>query len=139
MGKILVALSGGLDSAAAAYLLKRDGHDVTGITFRLTEDAGSVREAAEVADRLRIPLLTVDLRETFRREVIGYFAESYLKGETPAPCTRCNSLVKWKTLLAQAREGGYAGIATGHYARITVCDDLFYLTAGADPVKDQSY
>lgn len=132
-------MSGGIDSAATALILKRRGYAVTGVTFDFTGNEEALASASLLAERLGIRLLTEDLREEFDKEVVGYFTEGYLRGETPAPCSYCNTRMKWRKLAEIADRHGILNIATGHYIRITSRDGLFYVTQGVDPVKDQSY
>lgn len=139
MKKILVALSGGIDSAATALILKEQGYDVTGVTFDLTGDPASIMSARSLSERLGINLLTEDARERFGNEIIRYFIDSYMKGETPAPCSLCNPSVKWRTLKAVADREGFPLFATGHYIRIVEDNGRLYVARGIDPAKDQSY
>jgi len=139
MKKILVALSGGLDSAATALILYERGYRVTAVTFDLTGDAQSIEATRLLAERLKIPLLIEDLRDAFRREVQDYFIDGYMRGETPAPCSVCNPRIKWETLRRVADREGIPLIATGHYVRMTKHNGSYYVTEGVDPVKDQSY
>ena len=139
MKKILVALSGGLDSAATALILYERGYRVTGVTFDLTGDAGSIESTRHLAERLKIPLIVEDVRETFRQEVQHYFIDSYMRGETPAPCSVCNPRIKWDTLRRVADREQIPLLATGHYVRIKQQDGFYYVAEGVDPVKDQSY
>jgi len=149
VSRILVAMSGGVDSSVAAALLKRDGHEVVGVTMRLTDSApdqvrGShsccapedIEDARRVADAISIPFYVVNYRDLFREKVIDYFVDSYAKGETPNPCAKCNEHVKFDALFDHATKLGCDLLATGHYARI---DDAGNLARGTDPDKDQSY
>lgn len=142
--KILVAMSGGVDSSSAALLLAQEGHTVAGGTMRLhtacrgTDDAA---DAQAVCDRLGIPFHLFDLTERFRREVIDRFAQGYARGITPNPCVDCNRTIKFGAFLERARELGYDTIATGHYARIEYSEERarWVLRKAPDPSKDQSY
>lgn len=144
-GHAVVAMSGGVDSSVAAALLLRQGYRVTGITMRLFDsepDAANdpVRDARRVADYLGITHVVADFREQFRRQVVEPFVAEYRHGRTPNPCARCNRLVKFGLLLAEARGLGGDFLATGHYARIEQDGDgIFHLRKGADVLKDQSY
>ena len=152
--RVLVAMSGGVDSAVAAARLVDEGHDVVGVTLHLwdyPEDgaAGShgrccapedQYDARRTADALGIPHFTFDRRELFARTVVEPFVEAYLAGETPSPCTACNRGVKISELVALADRLGAARVATGHYARLArTPEGVPYLREGADASKDQSY
>lgn len=136
---IAVLVSGGIDSLAAAHLLKRSGADVTAIHF-LTgyEDVRTGRLEALFAG-LEIPLVLFDCRAVFKARVVDYFTEAYLRGETPNPCMICNRFIKFGACLDYARTLGADAIATGHYCRATVDADGARLWRGADPAKEQSY
>lgn len=151
-------MSGGVDSSVAAAMLKEDGYDVIGVSMQLwdysaIEDEGGATEgtccsmedlddARRVADKLGIPFYVMNMQEAFTTEVVDYFVESYLKGETPNPCTKCNQELKFKTLLRKARELDAKFLATGHYARVIKPIEKgspYRLLKGVDPNKDQSY
>ena len=135
--RILLGMSGGVDSAAAAVLLLREGYDVEGATLLLEETAGAA-DAAKAAAALGIPHRTVELRDVFRREVMDVFAAEYRAGRTPNPCVLCNRAVKFGAMLRYALDNGFDGVATGHYARLTEKDGRTLLLA-APTDKDQSY
>ena len=149
--RIVVAMSGGVDSSVTAALLKRAGHDVVGITLQLYDHgeatarkgaccAGQdIHDARRVADRLGIRHYVLDYEGRFRREVMADFAVSYLAGETPIPCVRCNQRVKFRDLLENARALGAVALATGHYARIVEGPEGRELHKAADGDRDQSY
>lgn len=141
--KIVVAMSGGVDSSVAAALLQRQGAQVQGVFMALAQPdlAEQVDRVRAVADFLRIPLTVVDLAEVFQHEVVDYFCASYFAGKTPNPCVVCNRLIKCGRLLDEARENlGAELLATGHYARISGDGTTGYrLLKGTDPKKDQSY
>jgi tRNA-specific 2-thiouridylase len=144
--KIVVAMSGGVDSSVAASLLLEQGYEVHGVSLRMWEEnrgprvCSDHRGAAEVADVLGIPHTLVDLRAQFAAHVAKPFARDYLHGRTPNPCVACNRDFKLGTLLNWAREQGADFVATGHYARIAHRDDSYTaLFRGADRAKDQSY
>jgi len=151
--KIMVAMSGGVDSAVAALLVRDEGHPTAGITMQLWHDNErlpddltpttfdeNAREARAIADRLGIPHVTVSLGDTFIRQVIEPFISTYVAGKTPNPCVVCNREIKFGALPAIARDMGYPLLATGHYARIE-CDTSgrFLLKKAKDASKDQSY
>ena len=146
MSKVVVALSGGVDSSVAAALLKQQGHAVTGLTLRLWTDpahppaSDSESAARATAERLGIPLQVVDIVDTFHAEIVQYFLDSYANGITPNPCVRCNRLVKWGALLEQAQALGADFLATGHYARTqTAPDGRLQLLRASNHAKDQTY
>ena len=152
--KILVGMSGGVDSSAAALILKQKGYEVDGCTLKLfdgeTEEAPDVRTCCSVTDvmdaksvcrKLGIEHYVFNFKDLFREKVMDAFAESYINGETPNPCINCNRYIKFDKMLARARELGYDGIATGHYAR-SVYDEAsgrYLLKKAADERKDQTY
>jgi tRNA-specific 2-thiouridylase len=149
--RVLVAMSGGVDSSVAAAVLQAEGYDVVGVTLHLWDypDDGSVRgrccapedvhDARRVADRLGFPHYAFDRRELFQREVIAPFVDAYLSGETPSPCVRCNRGVKLPEVLALAESLGAERVATGHYARIVENGGRRELHRARDLGKDQSY
>ncbi|HEY1696577.1 MAG TPA: tRNA 2-thiouridine(34) synthase MnmA [Polyangiaceae bacterium] len=151
--RILVAMSGGVDSSVAAARLRDAGHDVVGVTLHLWDYPSDSRDghgrccapedqydARRVADALGFPHYTFDRRELFARVVVGPFVDAYLEGSTPSPCSDCNRGVKLAELFALADRLGAKGVATGHYARIVRDDaDLPRLAMGRDASKDQSY
>jgi tRNA-specific 2-thiouridylase len=144
--KILVALSGGVDSSVAAALLVEAGHEVEGVTLVQTchPDPGpgccsDSSDARQVAEQLGIPHRTLDYTDIFCRAVIQPFAAAYRRGLTPNPCIECNRRVRFGELLAEAARRGCAALATGHHARIRRGAEGHHLLRGADPAKDQSY
>ena len=148
--RVVVAMSGGVDSSVAAALLARSGYEVIGISLRLAEErAGGVskgccsledfQDAARVADALGIPHFVFDMREAFSRDVIQPFVEEYLAGRTPSPCILCNRSIKFSALRRRAAELGSSWVATGHYARRMADGPRYRLLCGRDPGKDQSY
>lgn len=151
MSRVLIAMSGGVDSSVAAARLVAAGHEVIGVTLHLWDypDDGSVRgrccapedlhDARRVADRLGIPHYAYDRRQLFEREVVAPFVESYLAGETPSPCVRCNRGVKVRELLQIADDLAADLVATGHYARIDARQSPVRLLRARDRGKDQSY
>jgi tRNA-uridine 2-sulfurtransferase len=147
--RVLVAMSGGVDSSAAAALLKEQGHEVFGMTLRVWSyeskaQCGSccspedIDDARAVAERLGIPFYVANVEELFKERVVSPFVQSYLSGSTPIPCVACNQDVKFGFLLKKARQLG-AKLATGHYAQIDADEGRKTLKRGADASKDQSY
>jgi tRNA-specific 2-thiouridylase len=137
--KVAVAMSGGVDSAMAALLLKQKGHHVMGVTFRLTEDTTPAKDAAAVCDALGIEYKVFDYRNLFQNCVIKPFAAAYLAGETPNPCVLCNRAVKFGAFLQDALDLGYDKIATGHWVRIVNHKGKPHLARAVNRAKDQCY
>ena len=141
--KVAVALSGGVDSSVAAFLLKEQGYDVVGVCAKTTytpEAEMVVRNAEKVAKKLEIPFFALDVADLFQARVIDYFVHSYEKGETPNPCIMCNKYIKWGILYDYAIKDLNADfIATGHYARIDKVDGSFKFYPASDEHKDQLY
>ena len=149
--RVVVAMSGGVDSSAVAALLHEAGYEVVGVTLQLYDQGAAtgrkgaccagqdIRDARDVAARLGIAHYVLDYESRFRDAVIADFADSYARGETPVPCIQCNRSVKFRDLLGVARDLGAAALATGHYARRVGGAVGAELHRGADPARDQSY
>jgi tRNA-specific 2-thiouridylase len=147
--RIVVAMSGGVDSSVAAGLLAERGFEVVGISMRLAPESGAsssgccsledFRDAERVAGRIGVPHYVFDMREEFERGVVRPFVAEYLAGRTPSPCILCNREIKFGLLQRKAAELGARWVATGHYARTELHDGKWQLLRGADAAKDQSY
>ena len=139
--KILMAMSGGIDSSVAAIELRRQGYELKGVTFtQLTLDSPAVAEARKMAEDMGFEHHTLDMRREFHDSVICNFIDEYLHGRTPNPCVQCNSNIKWGMLQKFADEMGCFYIATGHYAQIeSTPEGRYFIRKGADEHKDQSY
>ena len=159
MTRVVVAMSGGVDSSVAALLLKRGGAEVIGISMHLWASPNStcgegdgrdgvgslccgvddIADARKVAAKIDIPFYVVNLKDEFDRHVVQPFVREYLAGRTPSPCIRCNEVLKFDILARRARELGADILATGHYARIEESGGAFVLLRGAEKRRDQSY
>lgn len=152
--KVVIGMSGGVDSSVAAYLLKQAGYEVIGVTMQIWQDEdtevqeesggccglSAVDDARRVAFALDIPYYVMNFKNEFKSAVIDYFAEEYTKGNTPNPCIACNRYVKWESLLKRSLDIGADFIATGHYARVVKLPNGRYtLKKSATAEKDQTY
>ena len=146
--RVLMGMSGGIDSTAACLMLQEQGYEVVGVTMRVFDLASQldsegmsrfIAEAREVAGRLGIEHHVADEREGFRSKIVQYFIDEYMQGRTPNPCVMCNPLFKFRVLIEWADRLDCAYIATGHYVQ-TICEGgHHYIVTGDDPQKDQSY
>ena len=152
--KVVVGMSGGVDSSVAAYLLKEQGYDVIGVTMQIWQEEDSltqeenggccglsaVDDARRVAADLGIPYYVMNFRKEFKENVMNYFIGEYLQGRTPNPCIACNRYVKWEALLQRSLEIGADYIATGHYARIEqLANGRYAIKNSVTAAKDQTY
>ena len=152
--RVLIAMSGGVDSSVALHLLVEQGYDAVGVTMKLWDSRDgkgnlindsyccsleAINNAKLVCEAADVPHYTVDFREEFRKKVVNNFTAEYLRGRTPNPCIRCNSDVRWSALLEYADELGIEFIATGHYARVDHAGEHARLLRAVDDNKDQTY
>ena len=146
--RILIGMSGGIDSTAACLMLQEQGYEVVGLTMRVFDIASQldtegtphfIREAREVASRLGIEHHVADVREGFRDKIVQYFIDEYIQGRTPNPCVMCNPQFKFRLLTEWADRLDCAYIATGHYVQVACEHNHYYIVTGDDAQKDQSY
>lgn len=154
MDKVVVGMSGGVDSSVAAYLLKEQGYDVIGVTMQIWQDEdicsieenggccglSAVEDARRVSDALNIPYYVMNFKQEFKDKVIDYFVSEYLSARTPNPCIACNRFVKWEALLKRSMDIGAVYIATGHYASIDrLPNGRYIIKKSVTKAKDQTY
>lgn len=139
MRRVLLGFSGGIDSCTSVQRLKDMGYHPIALTIDTIGDSNMLTSARERALALGIEWYVYDAREEFQRDIIDYFCSEYAKGHTPAPCTRCNTHIKWRILASVADTMDIEHIATGHYFNVEHYDGLYYVAKGIDPIKDQSY
>ncbi|MFD2245007.1 tRNA 2-thiouridine(34) synthase MnmA [Pontibacter ruber] len=153
LGRVLVAMSGGIDSSVAAVMLHEQGYEVIGMTMKTWDYASSggnkketgccsldsINDARDIAVKLGFPHYIIDIREEFGDYVINHFTEEYMAGRTPNPCVLCNTHIKWDALLRRADQLGCDFIATGHYANVREENGRYVISKGLDEHKDQSY
>lgn len=143
--KVIVGMSGGIDSSVAAYILKEKGYEVIGVTLKLYPEVSKccrpedIEDAKKVASKIGIPHLLLDFTKEFKKAVIDYFAKEYLRGRTPNPCAVCNRDIKFRLLIEKAKEIGADFVSTGHYAKIVKRGSEYFLSPAKDRNKSQEY
>lgn len=145
MKRVFVGMSGGVDSSVAAFLLKKQGYEVVGLTLKLIDDASrccddeDIERAKKICHKLGIRHYVLNLKKIFRKKIIDYFISDYLQGKTPNPCAICNEEIKFATLIKKMKEFDFDYVATGHYANIKKTENDYLLVKGKDTKKTQEY
>jgi len=148
--RVLLGMSGGIDSSLAAVLLQEQGYEVVGLTMqmwendeddprKLSKEVDTINEAKRIAEKLNVDHYTSNISERFKKDIIHNFINEYIEGRTPNPCALCNTKIKWPVLLEIANKLGCQFISTGHYAKISSENGVFFIQKAADKSKDQSY
>lgn len=137
--KVLLGMSGGIDSSMSAFLLREQGYDVQGVSFRFLDDDAPLQDAVKLAEKLHVPHFILDAREEFQHTIIDYFTAEYLAGRTPFPCAKCNNELKWRLIFEQAERLGCEKVAMGHYVSVVEENGCLFVKEGRDADKDQSF
>ncbi|VBB44233.1 tRNA-specific 2-thiouridylase MnmA 2 [uncultured Paludibacter sp.] len=137
--KVLLGMSGGIDSSMSALFLLEQGFEVVGVSFRFLDNDSHLQDAVKLSETLKIPHFVLDARKEFQEKIIDYFTAEYLAGRTPFPCAKCNNELKWRLIFEQAKKLGCEKVSMGHYVNITEENGFLFVTEGKDKDKDQSF
>ncbi len=138
--KVIVAMSGGVDSSVSVFLMLEAGFEVVGVTLDLFDGSEKILEdAKKTAEFFNISWVAADYRQHFKEEIVSYFISTYRKGKTPNPCSFCNKFGKFQYLYQEMLKAGASKIVSGHYANVIIKDDKYFISKGSDKLKDQSY